>query len=97
MADLPKPRYMEPCNGCGLCCKQEHCKIAMLAFRSPGEHDKSLPCTFLREKDGRYWCSMVISEAANIDRLPNNRKIIAEALAVGVGCTMTDEDEEVAA
>lgn len=94
--DLSKPRYAAPCNGCGLCCKLELCHIAEQAFEELGFMDEKPPCSFLVESEGRYWCKVVQTEAAHLEKLPSADPRIAKSLMIGWGCTMPDEDAEAA-
>jgi len=51
---LPKPKFTEPCNGCGFCCATELCELADHVF--PGA---VAPCPALEIEDGRTWCGMI--------------------------------------
>ena len=87
MITLPKPRYTEACNHCGLCCSLEICPAGENAYP-----DAVAPCPgMLKHKDG-FLCSLVIEEAAR------EENALSRALGIGVGCSMPDEsttDDEV--
>ena len=76
-----KPRYLSPCNGCGLCCAVEICPVGKIAFPHA-----SAPCPGLYWDGARTWCKLAVVECA-----AGMEPIIAEALGIGVGCTMDDE------
>lgn len=77
MAEIKPPAFGSPCNGCGLCCKLEVCRIGKMVF---GEA-QAAPCPALEKEDGRYWCGIVRAEEKA--GLP---KMAADALGVGKGC-----------
>lgn len=82
---LPKPRFGQPCNGCGVCCAVEVCAIGAMAF--PGAE---APCPALKmAPDGkRTVCALVALEEA-IGMPP----VLREALAIGMGCDSEDGEE----
>lgn len=83
MQILPdKPKYREPCNGCGQCCAAQLCEVGKMLFR-----EDELPCPALKMSlDGtRTVCALVATEIAN-DMLP----ILQASLGIGLGCTMED-------
>ena len=99
-ANLPKPRYGAPCNGCGLCCKLEICGVGETALAALGVHDGAMagpPCVFLVELDGLRRCKLVLTEAKHLDSLPSAEPRIANSLGIGRGCSMPDEEEAEAA
>lgn len=54
---MDKPRYGDPCNGCGWCCQQELCPVGKQVFGDiPG------PCPALVPAVNRYWCGFVLTE-----------------------------------
>ena len=96
-----KPRWGEPCNGCGLCCLVAPCPLGMLlSRRRQGE------CAALRW-DGAaalYRCgALAAPEQATRDALPRAPRFVAVALtgvlkraagrwiAAGQGCDSTLE------
>jgi hypothetical protein len=78
----PKPAYGQPCNGCGLCCSVEVCKIGQAAL---GE-DTQAPCELMLFENGRFWCKLVLAE-----NMAGMEPIIAQALGAGRGCDSSDE------
>lgn len=71
-----KPEFGSPCNGCGLCCANDRCNLAVDAIGAgPG------PCPLMALKDGRFWCSLVIIE----ENLPIE-PLMAQSLGIGLGC-----------
>lgn len=88
---LPKPKFGEPCNGCGFCCATELCQIAEDSF--PGA---AAPCPALEFGDGRTWCGMIRhpSRHLKINFTGADEKVaplISMALAVGQGCGADDD------
>lgn len=79
----PKPRHLEACNGCGLCCALELCPAGKLAFP-----DAPAPCPGLLFTKQRTYCKLVIVEQAHPELPP----LIQQGLQIGAGCTMKDED-----
>jgi hypothetical protein len=49
-----KPSFGAPCNGCGLCCLSEQCRVSIKEF---GAQDV---CPALETEQGRYWCGLMI-------------------------------------
>lgn len=85
MISLPsKPRFGTPCNGCGLCCAIELCVVGELAF--PGAQ---APCPALKIRgDGKStYCQLVAVEI-----VAGLTPKIQEALGIGKGCSMADEN-----
>lgn len=78
--ELDKTGHMLPCNGCGLCCKEQVCVIGQDVF---GEIDA--PCPLLVKRKGLYRCGMVLMEASR----PVEKKL-AQALGIGMGCCADD-------
>lgn len=78
---LPKPRFGEPCNGCGYCCKQEVCEVGKAVF---GENAPA-PCPGLEVKAGRYICSLF--ELASEE----HRLFLMWRMGIGMGCDSEDE------
>lgn len=90
VGELVKPKFREPCNGCGLCCALELCILAEDAF--PGA---SAPCPALEWDDGRAWCGMVRHPSrhlavnfAGVDEVLSPLYLIG--IAAGQGCGMED-------
>lgn len=78
-----KPRYLEACNGCGLCCTLELCEAAKMVLPKHTE----APCPMLVFRADRTYCGLVLTERAN-----GLQPIIEKALGVGNGCSMEDDD-----
>lgn len=105
--NLPsKPKFGDPCNGCGYCCTQEPCELAQ----------EFLGCTVgscvaLETRDGRTVCGLVrnpqgyLYQAAHphasvplLDEPPLAEtatlylsRQIATTLGIGLGCDAADE------
>lgn len=79
----PKPRFMTPCNRCGICCQMSLCPIAEIVYSGA-----EAPCPALRiEPDGKAtFCGLMRAE--EMAGLP---RTIAGLLGAGKGCTMADE------
>lgn len=64
---------MPACVGCGYCCKQAPCVLAMIKFDlDVCRPDGTVVCPALKSHDNRYWC----------DFAEEHR----EGLAIGAGC-----------
>lgn len=90
--DAPaKPGYMEPCNGCGVCCVLEPCAIARGYIPDLADG----PCPALVRDDGRYTCDMTRRPGRYMG-LPNDwadpiiGAMFAKALGIGRGCDASD-------
>src|SRR5690348_11874189 len=71
----PKPKYGEPCNGCGLFCQACLCPIAIDLFPTA---DLNSACPALVWSGSRYLCAVVeVAESLGLDIL---------TLGFGVGC-----------
>jgi hypothetical protein len=81
-----KPRYMEACNRCGICCALEVCSIGQLAY--PGA---AAPCPGLKlEPDGKAtYCEVIRCEIEH--GMP---PLLQVAMGVGIGCTMRDGSDD---
>jgi hypothetical protein len=94
--NLTKPKFGEPCNGCGKCCAAELCEVADRIF--PGA---VAPCPALEWRDGRSWCGLITNPIGYInptfpaeDREPANdilRPQFLRVIPIGQGCGMEDE------
>lgn len=76
--ELEKSGWQLPCNGCGLCCKEEICMVGQEIF---GLWIGDGPCPGLIRERGKYRCLLVKLEAA----MPVEKKL-GEALGIGKGC-----------
>lgn len=82
--DAPtKPRFRDPCNGRGVCCALEVCRVGLAAGFSEG------PCPALIFEAGRFWCGLVVLEKEKGDR-----PLLAKTLAIGRGCDSQMEGEK---
>lgn len=85
-----KPKFGEPCNGCGLCCKTELCDVAEYFFAGA-----SAPCPALEFEDGRTWCGLVRHPSRHLSMNFNGDEVlipmILKTLPIGQGCGMPDE------
>lgn len=90
----PKPRWGQPCNGCGLCCILEQCPISLATF------GPELICPALTMRPGSSGCGLVETPGAffNDDMADELGAFIALILGVGTGCdaSHTEEDERIA-
>lgn len=50
-----KPAYLSPCNGCGICCAEEACAVAVSLI----DADPNGRCPALEFEAGRFWCGLV--------------------------------------
>lgn len=78
-----KPKFREPCNGCGLCCTAQLCEVGKLAFP-----EGTLPCPALSMSSDktRTVCMLVRME---IDH--GLEPILQKSLGIGMGCSMEDK------
>ena len=103
----PKPKYGQPCNGCGYCCTTEPCDLA-----SEYLDCHAGPCIALETADGKSGCGLVRNPLAYLylhvhpDSDPailQDAKLIASgadlstqiaaALGVGRGCDSIDDEQ----
>ena len=92
-ARLPtKPAKGSPCNGCGWCCAEEPCGVALKYIP---DHPAEGPCLALEWAEGRFACGMIRRPGFYM-RLPNDwadeaiGSMIGEALGAGRGCDADD-------
>jgi hypothetical protein len=87
---LNKPKFREPCTGCGLCCALELCEIAEQHFVGA-----QAPCPALEWEDGRAWCGLVRHPSRHLLAKFNADEILSplfeKAIGAGQGCGMEDE------
>lgn len=63
----------QECSGCGYCCLKAMCNVGI---RMLGRSVDRCPYLFWSDRDGRYWCELVLT-----------KKISLEVLTTGFGCT----------
>ncbi|MBU1237415.1 MAG: hypothetical protein KJ634_14455 [Gammaproteobacteria bacterium] len=83
-----KPRWGEPCNGCGVCCAAEPCPVGQLRFR---RRRGACPALEWDAASSRYRCALVADPRRFIPGLPGflHRPIAAllhRQIAAGRGC-----------
>ncbi|NML61806.1 hypothetical protein HHL21_12085 [Massilia sp. RP-1-19] len=107
---LQKPKFGEPCNGCGYCCTMEPCKLAQEFLRC-----MTGPCVALETRDGRAICGLVrnplgylfkaahpeadvpvLEDAPDIEASTQLSGDLAAALGIGKGCDTADDEESLA-
>lgn len=87
-----KPRYGEPCNGCGMCCIAIQCVVSVALF---GEKEL---CPALTEAGNALACGLMIDTAAHVpDMTAWGGKALTETFSLmigsGIGCDGQTEDE----
>lgn len=85
-----KPKYLEPCNGCGWCCHEEICTVGKIFFDMCDEdqmipHFIKGPCPAMTFIDNKVRCGVVLAEA----HIADGKTITADALGIGKGCDAT--------
>jgi len=70
-----KPRFGEPCNGCGHCCSSEICKIGKEIYKTD-----TIPCPGLIMHGGHFGCQLF--ELVNNEQRPFLKFI----MGIGIGC-----------
>ncbi|MGE8128941.1 hypothetical protein ACQKQD_18370 [Methylobacterium sp. NPDC080182] len=89
-----KPRFGEPCNGCGYCCALQPCAIAQEYLGA--EDVGPCPALLFDHQDDRFRCGMVVSPTRFMFLPPDAEAdlilgtMFAEMLAVGRGCDSED-------
>ncbi len=74
-----KPKWGEPCNGCGYCCQRQVCLLGLSVFGA----NTPAPCPALNLLGDKYACGLI--EAAD-EMSPVAGFAIRAVLGVGVGC-----------
>lgn len=93
MSGLPeKPRYGEPCNGCGMCCIAIQCPVSTALF------GPQTVCPALEQAGSALACGLMINTANYVSDLPAwGGKALTEAFALmigsGLGCDGADEND----
>lgn len=80
-----KPKFNEPCNGCGWCCQNEACALSVELLESV-----AAPCIALEFDGTAYRCGLVTRPAHYLDGPEYVNEalglMIAFRLGVGRGC-----------
>ncbi len=82
MAELAKPDWGMPCNGCGMCCKRQVCAIGLEVHGK----DTPAPCPSLVHDGSRYLCAVVCAEQMALNAGEVEDRHLAKALGIGWGC-----------
>lgn len=90
----PKPRFGDPCNGCGVCCIAVPCVLARdLVGAVEG------PCPALEHDGARYWCGLLRAPHKYVIGLSEKPwaddiliRTIETSGAFGRGCDSADPD-----
>lgn len=90
---LPKPGYLNPCNGCGMCCLMAQCSVSLMLF---GKVDGVCPA-LERTGEKTFGCGLM-SHPQTLLRLSDDMaKAFAEAVSVvlgsGNGCDAPSDAE----
>ena len=81
-----KPKFGEPCNGCGFCCAAEVCVVG----KAMHGDDCPAPCPSMEWVGGRFGCGLVrLAESCG----PNAGLLLRMMLGIGKGCSMPDEPD----
>ncbi len=88
-----KPKFGQPCNGCGICCLAEPCPLAhvyLWQFRG------SCRALVWQAEQQRYACGMLLYPERFVRLLPARlapylKPWFARRIAAGVGCDSSDE------
>lgn len=94
LAAPPKPAKGAACNGCGYCCVQQPCKLAVELLGAT-----SGPCIALEYADDRTYCGLVKRPAyylfgETVTEVSTGALSVSLAamLGLGAGCDADDED-----
>lgn len=77
-----KPRFKEPCNGCGQCCALQLCEAGRIVH---GDIEGPCPSLAMSRDRTRTVCALVEME---IDA--GMEPILQQVLGIGLGCSMED-------
>lgn len=83
-----KPRWGEPCNGCGACCAAEPCPVGQLRF---GRRHGTCPALEWEAATGCYRCALLTDPRRLIPGLPVflhrvTTALVRRQIAAGCGC-----------
>ena len=84
-----KPPFGAQCNGCGICCAIQPCKLAVdLLGATVG------PCSAMEFDAGRFWCGLVRSPGRYLNTPEFGNELLSETIArslgVSKGCDADD-------
>jgi hypothetical protein len=81
-----KPAFGSPCNGCGLCCALEVCKVGVVVFGK----DVAAPCPAMQFESGRFRCGVVqMSDALG----GPGAILLRQQMGIAHGCDSSDEND----
>ena len=78
-----KPKYGQPCNGCGFCCSTELCTAAIAVHGK----DHPVPCPSMEWSNGRFDCGLVRLADSIGDGFGS---FLRFSLGIGIGCQVED-------
>ena len=92
---LPKPKFGESCNSCGICCIVRPCQLSLEILGDlPG------PCRALESDGDKRVCGIIkrpawymFKEDVEDDMTDYLSTIFSMALGIGIGCDSDDLDE----
>lgn len=94
---LQKPKFREPCNRCGECCRQEACEASVQLLQS-----EQIPCIALEVEGNQFRCGLVhrphfyfgLAWSADDCRQFDEHlgPLVAKYIGTGQGCGMPDEE-----
>ena len=96
---IQKPKYLQPCNRCGQCCKEQLCHVAEIVFVG---HEENAQCPALEiETSGEFSCGMIKrpDHYLQTNWSAEDRKAMTDylvptikaSLGIGHGCQMRDD------
>lgn len=91
-----KPKFREPCNQCGECCRLQACEASVQLL-----HSEQAPCEALEVDGDRFRCGLVVrphfyfglmwsaEDCAKFDL--HMGPLVAKYIGLGQGCGMEDK------
>ena len=96
---LQKPKFRDPCNRCGECCRASHCQVGVFVFSPSDEYTQ---CPALEYHDGMFSCGLTLRMDHYIAlQWPEEDRgffralvgpLVRDCLGIGQGCGMPDEE-----